>query len=98
MAEIDYLERIQKKYGWEAFPFSLDLIPEIFAGKEKILNPVMQQLAFGSVIYIEGGYGSGKSQILKHINYKLSKDPAYTGRYIPVYIPEPLTREVLLSA
>ncbi len=98
MAEIDYLERIQKKYGWEAFPFSLDLIPEIFAGKEKILNPVMQQLAFGSVVYIEGGYGSGKSQILKHINYKLSKDPAYTSRYIPVYIPEPLTREVLLSA
>ncbi|MEX2682619.1 MAG: AAA family ATPase [Candidatus Sigynarchaeota archaeon] len=98
MAEIDYLERIQKKYGWEAFPFSLDLIPEIFAGKERILNPIMQQLAFGSVVYIEGGYGSGKSQILKHMNYKLSKDPAYASRYIPVYIPEPLTREVLLSA
>ncbi len=98
MAEIDYLERIKKKYGWEAFPFSLDLIPEVFAGKEKILNPIMQQLAFGSVVYIEGGYGSGKSQVLKHMNYKLSKDPAYTSRYIPIYIPEPLTREVLLSA
>ncbi|NMC04061.1 MAG: MarR family transcriptional regulator [Candidatus Lokiarchaeota archaeon] len=98
MAEIDYLERIKKRYGWDAFPFSLDIIPEVFAGKEKILNPVMQQLAFGSVVYIEGGYGSGKSQILKHMNYKLGKDPAYTNRYIPIYIPEPLTREVILSA
>ncbi|MBN2151913.1 MAG: AAA family ATPase [Candidatus Lokiarchaeota archaeon] len=98
MAELDYLERIKKKYGWESFPFSLDLIPEVFAGKEKILNPIMQQLAFGSVVYIEGGYGSGKSQVLKHMNYKLNKDPAYASRYIPVYIPEPLTREVLLSA
>lgn len=98
MAEITYLEQIRKKFGWEEFPFSLDLIPEVFAGKEKILNPIMEQLAFGSIIYIEGNYGCGKSQILKHMQFKLRSDPAYTAKYIPILIQEPLNSDVLIHA
>jgi type II secretory pathway predicted ATPase ExeA/ribosomal protein S25 len=97
MAELRYLDSIQKKFGWTNFPFSLDLVPEIFAGKEMILNPILEQLAFGSIVYIEGNYGSGKSQILKHINYKLKNDPAY-ARFIPVLIQEPLNTEILIHS
>jgi type II secretory pathway predicted ATPase ExeA len=98
MAEITYLEQIRKKFGWEDFPFSLDLIPEVFAGKEKILNPIMEQLAYGSIIYIEGNYGSGKSQILKHMQFKLQSDPAYAAKYIPILVQEPLNTDVLIHA
>ncbi|HME56494.1 MAG TPA: AAA family ATPase [Candidatus Lokiarchaeia archaeon] len=98
MAEITYIEKIRKKFGWEDFPFSLDLIPEVFAGKEKILNPIMEQLAYGSIIFIEGNYGSGKSQILKHMQFKIQSDPAYSAKYIPILIQEPLNTDVLIHA
>ncbi|MBD3186374.1 MarR family transcriptional regulator [Candidatus Bathyarchaeota archaeon] len=97
MAELSHLTRIREKFGWEDFPFSLDIIPEIFAGKDKILNPIMEQLAFGSIVYIEGNYGSGKSQILKHLYHKMRKDPAYS-RFIPILIQEPLDTSVIVHA
>ncbi|MHA1679825.1 MAG: AAA family ATPase [Promethearchaeota archaeon] len=97
MSELTYLNRIKDKFGWEDFPFSLDIIPEIFAGKEKILNPIMEQLAFGSIVYIEGNYGSGKSQILKHLFLTMKRDPAYT-RYKPILIQEPVTTGILVHA
>nr|MDO8114003.1 AAA family ATPase [Candidatus Sigynarchaeota archaeon] len=98
MAEISYLEKIHKKFGWTDFPFSIDLIPQVFAGKEKILNPIMEQLAIGRIVYIEGNYGSGKSQILKYMQIKLRDDPNYSNRYIPILIQEPLTTDVLIHA
>ncbi len=97
MAELVYLEQMRRKFGWEDFPFTLDLIPEVFAGKERILDPVMEQLAFGNIVFIEGNYGSGKSQILKHIQYTLRNDARYS-RYIPLLIQEPLSTEILVHA
>lgn len=97
MAEIAYLDTLKRKFGWEDFPFSLDLVHEIFAGKEKVLNPIMEQLAFGSIVYIEGNYGSGKSQVLKHVHHKMRTDPAY-ARWIPILIQEPVTPGVLVHA
>lgn len=97
MAEITYLKKIRDKFGWDDFPFSLDLIPEIFAGKEKILNPIMEQLAIGNIVYIEGNYGSGKSQVLRHLYYKMTKDPAYS-RYKPILIQEPVDTNILIHA
>jgi type II secretory pathway predicted ATPase ExeA len=98
MAELSYLATIKKKFGWEDFPFSLDLIPEVFAGKEKILNPIMEQLVIGNIVYIEGNYGSGKSQVLKHLQYKMRNDPSYKKRYTPVWIQEPVNTEILTHA
>ncbi|MHA1792746.1 MAG: AAA family ATPase [Promethearchaeota archaeon] len=95
--ELSYLSRIRDKFGWDEFPFSLDIIPEIFAGKEKILSPIIEQLAFGNIIYIEGNYGSGKSQILRHLYFKMRNNPAYS-RYLPILIQEPVTSEILAHA
>ncbi|MHA1368334.1 MAG: AAA family ATPase [Promethearchaeota archaeon] len=97
MSELKYLQIIRNKFGWEDFPFSLDIIPEVFAGKEKILNPIKEQLLFGNIIYIEGNYGSGKSQILRHLYYLMRNNDQYS-RFIPLLIQEPVNTGIIIHA
>ena len=82
-----------KSLGWRDFPFRIDIIPEIFAGQQRILSPLIMQLRTGNIVLIEGGRGTGKTHILQwlsqHIHNSLDM--------IPCSISEPLNSQILLA-
>ncbi|MHA2313847.1 MAG: AAA family ATPase [Candidatus Hermodarchaeia archaeon] len=80
-----------KSLGWSDFPFRIDVMPEIFAGEKRLLNPLTVQLRTGNIILIEGGRGTGKSHILRWFNDFLSS----SNKLVPCLISEPLDSTIL---
>ncbi len=80
-----------KSLGWYDFPFRIDVMPEIFAGEKRLLNPLTVQLRTGNIVLIEGGRGTGKSHILRWFNDFLSA----SNRLVPCLISEPLNSTIL---
>ncbi len=83
-----------KSLGWSDFPFRIDVMPEVFAGQKRILNPLSVQLRTGNIILIEGGRGTGKTHILRWFNDSLTKSKGM----VPLLISEPLSSTILSSA
>ncbi len=82
-----------KSLGWSDFPFRIDVLPDVFAGQKRLLNPLTVQLRTGNIILIEGGRGTGKTHILRWFNDYL----ANSTELIPCLISEPLNSEILSS-
>lgn len=80
-----------KSLGWSDFPFRIDVMPEIFAGEKRLLNPLTVQLRTGNIVLIEGGRGTGKSHILRWFNDFL----ATSNKLVPCLISEPLDSTIL---
>lgn len=86
-------ERI-KSLGWRDFPFRMDVMPEVFAGQERIMAPLLKQLRTGSIVLIEGGRGTGKTHVLRWLQQHLSK----SSDMVPCLISEPLDTRILSDA
>jgi type II secretory pathway predicted ATPase ExeA len=80
-----------KSLGWSDFPFRIDVIPEVFAGEKRLLNPLVVQLRTGNIILIEGGRGTGKTHILRWFHDYLTESQAL----VPCLISEPLDSTIL---
>ena len=80
-----------KSLGWSDFPFRIDVIPEVFAAENRLLNPLVVQLRTGNIILIEGGRGTGKTHILRWFHDYLTDSQAL----IPCLISEPLDSTIL---
>ncbi|MFX1509536.1 MAG: AAA family ATPase [Promethearchaeota archaeon] len=83
-----------KSLGWSDFPFRIDVMPEVFAGHKRLLNPLTIQLRTGNIILIEGGRGTGKTHVLRWINDSLTKSKGM----VPLLISEPLDSSILSNA
>jgi type II secretory pathway predicted ATPase ExeA len=83
-----------KSLGWSDFPFRIDVMPEVFAGQKRLLNPLSVQLRTGNIILIEGGRGTGKTHILRWFNDSLAKSKGM----VPLLISEPLNSTILSTA
>ncbi len=83
-----------KSLGWSDFPFRIDVMPAVFAGQNRLLNPLTVQLRTGNIILIEGGRGTGKTHILRWFNDSLSKSKGM----VPLLISEPLNSTILSRA
>jgi type II secretory pathway predicted ATPase ExeA len=83
-----------KSLGWSDFPFRIDVIPEVFAGQERLLNPLTIQLRTGNIILIEGGRGTGKTHVLRWLNDSLIQSKGM----VPLLISEPLDSSILSNA
>ncbi|MFX1566470.1 MAG: AAA family ATPase [Promethearchaeota archaeon] len=83
-----------KSLGWSDFPFRIDVIPEVFAGQKRLLNPLTIQLRTGNIILIEGGRGTGKTHVLRSLKDSLT----HSKGMVPLLISEPLDSSILSSA
>jgi type II secretory pathway predicted ATPase ExeA len=83
-----------KSLGWSDFPFRIDVMPEVFAGQKRLLNPLTIQLRTGNIILIEGSRGSGKTHILRWLNDSLAQSKGM----VPLLISEPLNSRILSTA
>ncbi len=83
-----------KSLGWSDFPFRIDVMPEVFAGESRLLNPLTVQLRTGNIVLIEGGRGTGKTHILRWFNDSLAKSKGM----VPLLISEPLDSIILSRA
>lgn len=88
------LDERLKSLGWSDFPFRIDVIPEVFAGEKRLLNPLTVQLRTGNIVLIEGGRGTGKTHILRWFNDYL----AHSSTMVPLLISEPLNSTILRDA
>ncbi len=88
------LDERMKSLGWRDFPFRIDVMPEVFAAKNRILDPIMVQLRTGNIIIIEGGRGTGKTHVLRWLNRFLET----REDMVPLLISEPLTTHILSTA
>ncbi len=69
-------------------------MPEVFAGEERIINPLMMQLRTGNIILIEGRAGTGKTHVLRWFLQKLNT----STNMIPCSISEPVNTRILSTA
>jgi type II secretory pathway predicted ATPase ExeA len=80
-----------KSLGWSDFPFRIDVMPEVFAGQKRLLNPLTVQLRTGNIVLVEGGRGTGKSHILGWMaDFLLT-----SKKFVPCLISEPLDSAIL---
>lgn len=80
-----------KKFGWKKNPFTLDIIPNAFAGHRAEIAIILEKLhSLSGHILITGGIGTGKTTLLqwleKHLDRKF--DAIYVSR--PPKRPEDL--------
>jgi type II secretory pathway predicted ATPase ExeA len=88
------IDERMKSLGWWDFPFRIDVMPEIFAGEERIISPLMMQLRTGNIILIEGRAGTGKTHVLRWFLNKLNT----STNMIPCSISEPVNTHILSTA
>ncbi|MFX1475830.1 MAG: AAA family ATPase [Promethearchaeota archaeon] len=88
------IDERMKSLGWWDFPFRIDVMPEIFAGEERIISPLMTQLRTGNIILIEGRAGTGKTHVLRWFLQKLNT----STNMIPCSISEPVNTRILSAA
>jgi len=77
--------------GWRDFPFRIDVVPEIIAGEQRIIGPLIRQLRTGSIVIIEGGPGTGKTHVLRYLLHKLRSSESF----LPCLISEPMDTKIL---
>ncbi len=80
-----------KKFGWKKNPFTLDIIPNAFAGHRAEIAIINEKLhSLSGHILITGGIGTGKTTLLQWLEKHLSQkfDAIYVSR--PPKRPEDL--------
>jgi len=80
-----------QQFGWVKNPFSLNIIPDTFAGHQQDISIIMEKLnKLSGHILIIGGMGTGKSTLLQWLekNLKLGFETIYVMR--PASRPEEL--------
>lgn len=75
------------KFCWEKNPFTLEIIPETYAGHKLEISTILEKLKTQSGhILIIGGLGTGKTTLLRLLEKNLK------GRFSPVYLIRPPQR------
>ncbi len=80
-------ERIRKwysYYGWKKNPFTLDILPQLFTGYEDVASKVIEKVtARSGHIIITGGFGTGKTTLLRWLERRFSQN------FFAIYVPRP---------
>jgi len=72
------------KYSWTKNPFTLEIIPDTFAGHQVELTMILDKLkAKSGHILIIGGLGTGKTTLMRLLERNL------TGKFNPIYLIRP---------
>ena len=67
-----------EKLGFENNPLSIKPTQDNeLVGYEKIIQRIIYQIRIGNVIFLQGGYGTGKSSILKYVRRKFNENILY---------------------
>jgi type II secretory pathway predicted ATPase ExeA len=88
VSELERLgERIKKWYGnyrWKKNPFTLDILPQLFTGYEDVASKVIEKVtARSGHIIITGGFGTGKTTLLRWLERRFSQN------FFAIYVPRP---------
>ncbi|MFA6431541.1 MAG: AAA family ATPase [Candidatus Margulisiibacteriota bacterium] len=77
--------RWYKKLNWKSNPFTLDIHPELFTGKEKQVKEILEKIkAQSGHILIVGPLGIGKTTLLRWLSNQLPRSDYYA-----IYISRP---------
>ena len=72
------------KFNWKMSPFSLDIMPDAFAGHQDEVEAILDKLKTKSGhILIIGGLGTGKTTLLRLLERNLK------GKFNPIYLIRP---------
>jgi type II secretory pathway predicted ATPase ExeA len=75
------------KFGWGKNPFTLNIIPETFAGHQAEISIIVEKLnTFSGHILIIGGLGTGKTTLLQWLEKNLSH------KFETIYVLRPPSR------
>jgi type II secretory pathway predicted ATPase ExeA len=88
VSELERLgERVKKwygNYGWKKNPFTLDILPQLFTGYEDVAGKVIEKVtAKSGHIIITGGFGTGKTTLLRWLEKRFSQS------FFAIYVPRP---------
>jgi len=75
------------KFGWKKNPFTLNIIPDVFAGHKVEISMIVEKLnTHSGHILVIGGLGTGKTTLLQWLEKNI-KD-----KFEPIYVLRPPTR------